>query len=412
MTKNLFSEFPVHCSSDWERQISYDLKGKPKDSLVTETEDGIKVLPNYFSTTAPQTRSFRNTGRWLIASSFYTNQSNESILNELSGGCNALIIHIYDGVNFTALFDRVMLDIIDCTVVYHGKNVNVVQNELTEYIQANNKNVESLYFVTDILEYCSSENHSFNNVFIDASVYRNAGSTVAEEMTLALTQLTEILVHHPKRVHIQIGIGPDYFIEIAKLRAFRKLVKEVTKAFKWNGEIRISAIPSTYYLSTTEVNNNLLRLTTMAMAAVIGGTDQITLPAFDFSDSSFSKRVTRNIQLILEQEAFLSKVNDPALGTYFIEELTANIADVAWTNFQKLEGDGGFLVNLKNGSIESMINKSHKKRLEQHIKGVKTQIGENENTHDKTDLIDVDVTNWNGIKQKNLSIELKMEVHQ
>jgi methylmalonyl-CoA mutase len=408
MNENLFDEFPAYCAADWEEQILSDLKGQPKEGLNSVTEDGIKVSPNYFATTAPIQRSFRNKAQWSIASSFSQEDCNEAILESLSGGCNALIVHVKDGVDFSKIFDNVMLDIIDCTVVYHGSNLSVLEDDLSKYVQANYNNNACLHLVTDSLENTEKKAEAGNHAYVNSSVYRNAGCTAVQEMEFALAQLTEILISNPKSVHIQIGVGPDYFCEIAKIRAFRSLIKDIADAFNWNGKFKISATPCTYYLSTQEVNNNLLRLTTMTMSAVIGGADQIALPSFDFTDSAFSNRITRNIQLILEQEAFLSKVNDPALGAYFIEELTRDISQLAWANFQDIEREGGFLIALKNNTIASRISASHKKRLQQYENGKKVQI--DSNTH--VSQTGFSHKTWNGIKERNLSNEISQKTEQ
>ena len=412
MIKNLFDEFPAYCAADWEEQILSDLKGQPKDGLDSVTEDGIKVSPNYFATTAPIQRSFRDRAQWSIASSFNQENCNKAILESLSGGCNALIVHVQDGVDFNKIFDNVMLDIIDCTVVYHGNELSVAEKDLSKYVQSNYGTIDCLQLVADSLENFEKKKEPFNHAFIDPSLFRNAGCTVIEEMGFALAQLTEILISNPQSVHIQIGIGPDYFSEIAKIRAFRSLIKDIADAFNWSGAFKISATPCTYYLSTKEVNNNLLRLTTMTMAAVIGGADQITLPSFDFNDSAFSNRITRNIQLILEQEAFLSKVNDPALGAYFIEELTNEMAKSAWANFQDIEREGGFLVGLKNNTIASRISASHERRLQQYKDRTKMRIDARDDGDTNLSEGNFMLKTWNGIRERNLSNEISQKTEQ
>ena len=110
---------------------------------------------------------------------------------------------------------------------------------------------------------------------------------------------------------------------------------------------------------------NMLRTTTEAMSSVLGGTDSLTVNAFDESfetPTDFGERIARNQQLLLKEESYLDKVVDPAAGSYYIETLTASIAKEAWNIFLTTEEKGGFVEAMKVGFVQDTINATAQKR--------------------------------------------------
>jgi len=161
------------------------------------------------------------------------------------------------------------------------------------------------------------------------------------------------------------GIGPDFFPEIAKLRAARMLWAEIVKA--WDpesgeaGKMHIHSVTGRWNKTLFDPYVNMLRTQTEAMSAVLGGAESITVEPFDAvfrSADDFSEGIARNQQLLLMEEAHLDKVADPGAGSYYIEELTAMTAREAWRLFIEIENEGGFLAALRKGMIQQRISEA------------------------------------------------------
>ncbi len=155
------------------------------------------------------------------------------------------------------------------------------------------------------------------------------------------------------------GIGPDFFPEIAKLRAARMLWAVIVRAYGPKSEeaalMHIHSVTGRWNKTLYDPHVNMLRTQTEAMSAVLGGAESITVEPFDAvfrTADQFSERIARNQQLLLMEESHLDKVADPGAGSYYIEELTSMMADEAWKLFLEIENEGGFLQALKNGTIQ------------------------------------------------------------
>jgi methylmalonyl-CoA mutase len=241
---------------------------------------------------------------------------------------------------------------------------------------------EEMFFeLSRVLQSCAAEIPDFRVLTVRGDQYHEAGGSAIQEIAFVLASLTEYLQGLKERgtpldmvlprLQVQFAVGSTYFMEIAKLRAARLLISRVLDAFL-GAEGSAPAIPllvrgASFNKSIYDAHNNLLRLTTEAMAAAIGGASAITLPAFDSSyktPDSTSLRLSRNIQLLLKHEAYLDKVADPAAGSYLLETLTDSLAREAWVLFQKVEGVGGFLAAAANGMLREEVARVGRKKIE------------------------------------------------
>lgn len=182
---------------------------------------------------------------------------------------------------------------------------------------------------------------------VNAARFHENGATSVEELAFALAEGVERLAAAPDAgqeaasLTFVFAIGSNYFFEIAKLRAARQLWAQAVTAFGVTDEnaarMRIHSRTALANKSIYDPYTNLLRATTEALSAVIGGCDALTvLPA------RFPARLARNVQLILKEECHLDGVADPAGGSYYIESLTDALAREAWALFQQIEQQGGF----------------------------------------------------------------------
>lgn len=204
---------------------------------------------------------------------------------------------------------------------------------------------------------------------IRADLLHEAGAHAVQELGYALAAGVERLVSlnasqpagAASPIEFVFSIGPNYFIEIAKLRAARLLWAQVVAAFgagdKGSRGIRIHACTPRRNKSVYDRYTNLLRATTEALSAVIGGCDRLTIEPFGFDG-----RLALNIQRILREESHMDAVADPSGGSYYIEALTDSIAREAWELFRKVEAEGGYDKALKSGSIAAALAQSRAAR--------------------------------------------------
>ena len=170
------------------------------------------------------------------------------------------------------------------------------------------------------------------------------------------------------RIKFNMGISSNYFMELAKFRAARMLWAEIVKAYGAEEEcckMMVHAVTSQFNQTIYDAHVNLLRSQTETMSAALAGVDSIETLPFDLQykqPDEFSERIARNQQLLLREESHLNKVVDPAGGSYYIETLTASIAEVAWKLFNEVEEQGGFLTLLEKGEVQKKVNESGVKR--------------------------------------------------
>ena len=207
----------------------------------------------------------------------------------------------------------------------------------------------------------------FRSYKIESHVFHEAGADVVQELayTLAsfvtsLDQLTNRSVPPllaANRVLFSLSVGTDYLTEIAKLRAWRYLYRRITRAYGLPDELCqafVQAQSSRLYQSVYSPHTNIIRHTSEAMSAVVGGCDALsTLPYAEPTD--LSQRVARNISLVLKNESYLDKVADPAAGAYYLEILTAQLAEAAWKLFLAIEEKGGLPRAFEQNFIQQAI---------------------------------------------------------
>ncbi len=172
---------------------------------------------------------------------------------------------------------------------------------------------------------------------VNGAAHHEEGATAVQELAFTMAEASDRLAASQTVEGLAFGIGSVYFVEIAKLRAARLLYARVAEAYGVRAETRIHAVTALSNKSIYDPWTNLLRSTTEALSAVLGGADSVRVQA-----AGYPARLARNVQLILKEEAHLGKVADPAGGSWFIENLTASLAAEAWKLFQQVEAMGGY----------------------------------------------------------------------
>jgi methylmalonyl-CoA mutase len=216
----------------------------------------------------------------------------------------------------------------------------------------------------------------FRLLSVNAELLHNAGGTAVQELGYALNWTNDYLIllteaglnidEIAKRMTLHVAVGSNYFMEIAKIRAARLLWANMLNVHNAkHTQVFIHASTSKWNKTIYDPNVNMLRTTTEAMSAALGGANSIHVDAYDDPykcADEFSARIARNQQIILKEESYFDKIVDAPAGSYYIENLTDAIAQHAWKLFQDTEEAGGFTVAFKAGTIQDAIAKTAQQR--------------------------------------------------
>lgn len=229
---------------------------------------------------------------------------------------------------------------------------------------------------------------------VDTNIYVEAGASTAWELGLAVATGVEYLraglaagvepSDLAAQLEFTLAVGPDQFLEMAKFRAIRRLWARVLEECGVEPDGRRSA---TYGRTTARMITavdpwvNMLRVTTAAFAAGTGGADGVTVTPFDRAlgqPGGLGRRIARNTQILLQDEASLGRIADPLAGSWYGEKLTDELARTGWEKFTEIEREGGVLAALRSGSIASTMAALADRREEElvHRKRIMTGINE------------------------------------
>jgi methylmalonyl-CoA mutase len=273
-----------------------------------------------------------------------------------------------------------------------------IQNDILKEFAVRNTYIyppaPSMRIVADIIAYTSAHMPRFNSISISGYHMLEAGATAVQELAFTLADGMEY-VRAAKakgldvdafapRLSFFFGIGMNFFMEIAKLRAARTLWHRIMDGFgaKNPKSLMLRTHCQTSGVSLTEQDpyNNIVRTTIEAMAAVLGGTQSLHTNSFDEAialPTDFSARIARNTQLILAEESGITNVADPLGGSYFIESLTKELADKAWALIEEVEAMGGMTAAVADGLPKRRIEEAAAARAARADRGEDVIVGVN-----------------------------------
>jgi methylmalonyl-CoA mutase len=273
-----------------------------------------------------------------------------------------------------------------------------IQNDILKEFAVRNTYIyppePSMRIVADIIAYTSEHMPRFNSISISGYHMLEAGATAVQELAYTLADGMEyVRVAKAKgldvdafapRLSFFFGIGMNFFMEIAKLRAARTLWHRIMDGFgaKNPKSLMLRTHCQTSGVSLTEQDpyNNIVRTTIEAMAAVLGGTQSLHTNSFDEAialPTDFSARIARNTQLILAEESGITNVADPLGGSYFIESLTRELADKAWALIEEVEAIGGMTAAVAEGLPKRRIEEAAAARAARADRGEDVIVGVN-----------------------------------
>ncbi len=226
---------------------------------------------------------------------------------------------------------------------------------------------------------CAKHYPNVQAVSVNTSVYHNAGASHAQEIAIALATGVEYLRALTaagldisaacRQIIFTVTTDTEFFQNVAKLRSLRQLWAQVCHlcgADEAAAKIKLQAVSSFRMLSQRDPWVNMLRSTIASCAGALGGAESIIASAYDQAlghPSTLGRRISRNTQLLLQDESSVHRIVDPAGGSYFIEQNTVELSTVAWNFFQSIEGRGGMMAALLDGSLQSDIDSVHDERL-------------------------------------------------
>ena len=404
-------------------KINADLKGKDYErALVWKTYEGFNVRPyyrrenleslNYLDTLPgefPFVRGNNKTGNdWLIRQNILVSDyeaANKKALSILGKGVNSLGFYLNNCETITEenlgiLLKGICLEAAEVNFVCPDDSGNVAEI-FAEYVNKGkweNKNVVASASIDPIGTFVligKLEKDAFSNqkpliekvkilpqlrvISVHGKFFANSGSSLVQELAFSLAQAAEYLTQLTdlgmnaddvaNSIKFNFGIGNNYFMEIAKLRAGRFLWAQIVKAYNPSSNDCAKMIAhcetNRYNLTIYDSNVNMLRTQTEAMSAALGGAHSITVLPFNAiyeNPSEFSERIARNQQILLKEESYFDKVSDPAAGSYYIETLTDSLVKQAWSLFLNVQEKGGFIAAFRQGFVQKEIKEMAAKR--------------------------------------------------
>ena len=421
----LFSEFPPVSTEKWEEVINKDLKGADYEKkLVWKTIEGFKVRPYYraenlegleYLDTNPGEKPFVR-GKHMADNVWEVRQdirvkdlaeANRIALDAVQRGATSLglcakqvssvadLEKLLKGIYINAVSINFMcsddyLQLLKLYAEYAKKNgykaeelCGSVDFDMFRYALKNGKfhrgEEGDLQMAKELVEYAHDALPKFRVLAVNGQMLHNSGSNIVQELGFSLAAANELVcrltdmgckAHRVAcRIQLNVGVGSTYFMEIAKIRAARLLWSKIVEQYKPECDcaykLFINATTSAWNQSVYDPYVNMLRSTTEAMSSAVAGADSISVLPFDNAykeADDFGYRIARNQQLLLKEESYLDKIVDPAAGSYYIENLTDEIAKGAWERFLKVEEAGGMCKALRAGLVQDEVEATAKQR--------------------------------------------------
>ena len=419
MSNYLFDEFNEVSSKEWKQKIQVDLKGADyNETLIWKNLEGIDVKPFYhqddFKVAFKEIPGFPKD--WNVAQSIFIDDekiANHLMLDSIKRGAEAIVLTANNEFNIEQVFNEFL---VKNTIIYFDLKF-ISESFISNLKQFFSSKKASVFYNIDIIGNLAKSGNWFSNlkedhstlgkiikqnpqeniVSVDGTLFQNSGATMVQQLAYCLSQANEYLNHFKNTtisknnkfsITFKLSLGSNYFFEIAKIRALRKLYALLANEYSFSTECHIITFPSNRNKTIYDYNINMLRTTTENMSAIIGGSNTVCNKSYDsifHKSNEFGERIARNQLLILKQESYFKALNNPAKGSYYIETITDQLSEKALILFKNIEVNGGFLSQLKEGTIQRKIKESAQKEQRLFDSGVLELLGTNihQNPNDK-----------------------------
>ncbi|PIE37641.1 MAG: methylmalonyl-CoA mutase [Gammaproteobacteria bacterium] len=366
-----------------------------------------------------------------VAFDLATHRGYDSDHPRVSGDVGKAGVAIDSVEDMKILFDGIPLDKISVSMTMNGavlpilagyivaaeeqgvtqdKLAGTIQNDILKEFMVRNTYIyppkPSMKIIGDIIAYCSKNLPRFNTISISGYHIQEAGANAALELAYTLADGKEYIRtalaagldidQFAPRLSFFWGVGMNFYMEIAKMRAGRllwaKIVSEFNPQNPKSSMLRTHSQTSGWSLTEQDPYNNVVRTTIEAMAAVFGGTQSLHTNALDEAialPTEFSARIARNTQLIIQEETGITKVVDPWGGSYLMESLTQKLADEAWTLIEEVEAAGGMAKAIETGMPKLRIEEAAARKQARIDRGDDVIVGVNKYVLDQEDDVEV-----------------------
>ena len=409
--KPLFTNFAPVSAKEWKQKIQFELKGADyNETLIWNSPDDIKVKPFYDKEDVKEVISVTTkASEFKICQNIFVHDINKSIeraLDSLARGAESIRFSIEDEtIAIEKLLEKLPLE--STPIFFHLNFISIDFVQKIESIATKRKaaiycNIDPIghiakegnWFITseknnfETLNNLVKRDNSLSLISVNSALYQNSGATIVQQIAYTLAHANEYFNHielsKPQTMVLEIAVGTNYFFEIAKLRAIRLLFNLIAKEYNQNWNCHLIVTPTKRNKTLYDYNVNMLRTTTECMSAILGGADTIANLPYDalyHKDNEFGDRIARNQLLILKNESYFDKVNNPSDGSYYIESLTQQLADKALVLFKDIEANGGFLKQLNEGIIKRKIQESADKEQDLFDSGKEILLGTNKHAN-------------------------------
>ncbi|OJU79017.1 MAG: hypothetical protein BGO09_10420 [Bacteroidetes bacterium 47-18] len=386
--ENLFAAFETTSPEQWKARLEKDLKGVTFEQLSRTDANNFIIYPFYTreDLAAGSSALFRHTD-WSIMQHIIVEDAgaaNTLALAQLNDGVSGLAFQLSGPADLSVLLEGVELPYI--TVVFEAAADD------TSFADRLRAYLDTAYpGQTDLNVYInttSPDQQPVNRTLsINATGYNNRGANSVTELAAIACNLNEQLHRLSatgdlqatvRKVYISLATDTLFYEQLSKLRALRVIVHTLLQSYDITPDVYIHAVTSHIYRSHIDMHSNMLRDTLSAMAAVAGGADAVTVYPYDYAvrtPSGFSLRMAKNIQLLLREEAYLHHIADVSAGSYYIETLTRQLAEGAWTLFRELEQQGGWTA--VQAGLDRLITEQADQLILSYKEGKKVLIGAN-----------------------------------
>ena len=370
----LFKQFQSVSKAEWLAKVEKDLKGKPIDGLNWEVNDDITLTPfahaeDLAEQPVPLTNQ-RTTNTWEIGVKVQVGNmqlANKEALNALMNGANAIAFELRKSPSkedLKTLLKDIELEWISTHFIFKQKSWKRFMSFFLDYVSEKKYEVEKVActfsFKGEVVENAKDASQlkeiakqlpKAQLMTVNTRILNRGTEKVVTEIAQTLDKGNAALVELNQQgldlnqfhtqIQFSISIGDSYFVNIAKIRALKLGWQQILEAW----QITSPAIPNieahlTTATQTDNENYNKIKATTQAMAAVIGGANRLYIyPSDEVKDglgTPFAQRIALNIQHLMQLESYMDRVVDPAAGSYYIENLTNELAKAAWKEFQEL----------------------------------------------------------------------------
>lgn len=425
MSTGLFSDFGPSGKDAWELQAEKELKGRLKTisdwiigtdlhlaPYLTKSEIDPEKMP------AMQACQKKTPGWQNIPVVKFSDprKTNVATKHALENGADAIILDLGSADVMHCEFPKLLHGIrLSDTAIYFrtGESAIDVFKEISKnagyylkggiafdpvarWMRTGKFFSESIHAVVSLLEQTRNM-REFRAYMVDGHLFHNNGATPVQELAMTVSAAVHYIdlltdkgvspLTALNRAMFSLSIGPQYLTEIAKMRAFRFLLSRISDAYQLPRTLCmpfIHAQTSSFYNASAAPDTNMIRASSEAMSAVIGGCNALTVTPYDDTfqeQNDFSERIARNVSSILAHESAFGYIADPAAGSYMVEKMSLDMADKAWELFLEMEEKGGFTKCFETGFIKNELDAS----LARQVRGLhegKIMIGINKFAED------------------------------